>query len=120
MSISASVSFPKKLSTAQMNKYVDSTVYHMAKHTLDYTNNHIPNLTGSMKRDILGYGVKGSNKTYTLGYSSVRYTPYVWAYPQNTKWTNPASYSEWFMTVFKQNKQMILTQAVNQAKKVLK
>lgn len=119
MNIGVTITVPKSLSVNKLNEFVDKTVYNVAKHTLDYSNSHIPKLSGRMKSDILAYGVKGSNKTYTLGYSSVKYTPYVWAYPQNTNWTNPASYSKWFMTVFKQNKQKIINQATAQSRKVL-
>lgn len=121
MNIGVSVSIPKKLPVKQLDNFVDRTVYNTARITLDRTHSHIPRLTGNMERDIIGYGVRGSNKTYALGFSSANYAPIVWNYPQNrTNWTNPRSYSKWFITEFKNSKEQITHQAVNQALKVIK
>lgn len=120
MNINVTVTLPKKLPVKQLDSFVDRTVYNTARITLDRTQPHIPRLTGRMERDIIGYGVKGSNKTYALGFTSATYTPYVWKYPQNTKWTNPRSYAQWFVTEFKNSKERITHQAVNQAMKVIR
>ncbi len=120
MNIKIDVSMPKELPKKQLDNYVDKTVYHVARNTLDLTAIHIPYLSGDMKRDIMAYGVKGRNKVYTLGFLSAKYTPYVWDYPQNTNWTNPNSYAQWFVTEYKKDKDKINRQAVNQAMKGLK
>lgn len=121
MNISVSVSVPKGLPTKQLDYFIDRTVHNIAKITLDRTQPHVPYRSGNMFRDIMSRGVKGYNKTYTLGYNQARYTPYVWAMPQTpTNWTNKRTYAKWFMTEFKRANQSITSQAVNQSLKVLK
>lgn len=121
MNINVNVSVPKQLPTKQLNNFVDRTVYNIARTTLDETAPHIPRLSGNMERDIFGYGVRGNNKTYSLGFITANYAPIVWNYPQNkTNWTNPMSYSKWFITDFKNNKEKITRQSVSQALKVIK
>ena len=120
MNIKVSIEVPQKLPIKQLDSYIDNTVHNIARITMDRTQPHVPYRTGHMLRDIMARGVKGSNKTYTLGYNSAKYTPYVWAMPQGTNWTNPRSYAQWFMTEFKNHKEIITLQAVNQAKAVMK
>ena len=121
MNIKVSVSIPKEMPVKQLDNFIDKTVYNTARITLDRTAPHIPRLSGDMERAIAGYGVRGHNKSYDLGYTSTNYAPIVWDYPQNTtNWTNPLSYSKWFITEFKNSKDKITRQAVNQAMKVVK
>ena len=121
MSVSVSITIPRKLPIKQLDNYIDRTVYNIARITLDRTAPHIPRLSGDMERAIAGYGVKGHNKSYALGFTSTNYAPIVWNYPQSTThWTNPRSYSKWFLTEFKNSKEQITNQAVNQAMKVIK
>ena len=118
--LTVDITVPKPLPVKEMDAFMDKAVYEMARITLDRTQPHVPRLTGDMERDIYGYGVKGGNKTYSLGFTSVKYTPYVWAMTKNTNWTNKQSYPQWFITEFLNSKEKIVTQAVNQAKAVLK
>lgn len=118
--LTVDITVPKPLPVKEMDAFMDKAVYHMARQTLDRTNPHVPYRSGDMKRDIYSYAVQGGNKTYTLGYNSVRYTPYVWAMTSSTNWTNKQSYPQWFITEFLNNKEKIVSQAVSQAKAVLR
>lgn len=120
MNIGVSVSVPKKLPIAQLNQFVDKTVYNEAAITLERTEPHVPRLSGHMIGDIMARGVRGNNKVYTLGVMMTPYAKYVWEYPQNTNWTNPHSYAKWFMTEFRNSKEKIVSQAVSRAKQVIK
>ena len=120
MNINVSVSVPKKLPVRQLNQFIDRTVYNTAVITLERTEPHIPRLSGHMVGDTLARGVKGFNKSYTLGTDSTPYSSIVWNYPQNTNWTNKKSYSQWFMTEFRNSKEKIISQAVERALKVIR
>ena len=121
--IKIDVEIIKDLPVDELNAYIDNTVYNIARVTLDFTGPHIPNSIvpphgGTMERAIASYGVKGSNKEYTLGDNVTDYSQTVWNYPQNgTNWTNPRSYSKWFITEFKNQKDVIVNKAVTSAKK---
>lgn len=116
--IKIDVEIIKDLPVDELNAYIDNTVYNIARVTLDFTGPHIPHLSGDMERAIASYGVQGSNKEYTLGDNITNYSQIVWNYPQNrTNWTNPRSYSKWFITEFKNQKDVIVNRAVTSAKK---
>lgn len=116
--IKIDVEIIKDLPVDELNAYIDNTVYNIARVTLDFTGPHIPHLSGDMERAIASYGVQGSNKEYTLGDNITDYSQIVWNYPQNkTNWTNPRSYSKWFITEFKNQKDVIVNRAVTSAKK---
>lgn len=116
--IKIDVEIIKDLPVDELNAYIDNTVYNIARVTLDFTGPHIPHLSGDMERAIASYGVQGSNKEYTLGDNITDYSQTVWNYPQNgTNWTNPRSYSKWFITEFKNQKDVIVNRAVTSAKK---
>jgi len=116
--IKVEVEMLKDLPIKELDRYIDYTVYNIARITLDYTAPHIPYLSGDMEHAIASYGVRGSNKEYTLGDNTTDYSLYVWNYPQSsTNWTNPRSYSKWFITEFKNRKELIVQNAVNNAKR---
>jgi hypothetical protein len=118
--VKVEVEMLKDLPIKELDRYIDYTVYNIARTTLDYTAPHIPYLSGNMERAIASYGVRGSNKEYTLGDNITDYSLYVWNYPQSsTNWTNPRSYSKWFITEFKNRKELIVQNAVNNAKRGL-
>ena len=120
MNISVKISVPKGLPTKQLYQFTDRTVYNIAKITLDRTKDHIPRLTGNMGQDEYSRGVKGADRTYTLGNNKYYYAKYVWNMPKGTHWTNSKSYPQWFITEFKNEKEKIVNQAVYQARMVLK
>lgn len=120
MNIKVNVEIPKQLPINQLNKYIDYTVYNIARITLDFTNSQqrFPRLTGELRRSAIAEGVvRDKEKTYHLGASGVDYAPDVWEYPQSTNWTNPSTYAQWYMTEFKKEKHLITSLAVSNSKR---
>lgn len=118
-----SITIPKELPLKELDKFMDLTVYNIARMTLDFTNSKhkFPYLTGELNRASMAEGVVGEgNKTYHLGAVGVDYAQYVWEYPQNTNWTNPNTYAQWYMTEFKNDKEVIVSQSVNNALRKVK
>lgn len=123
MNIKVSVEIPKNLPIRELDRYIDYTVYNMARITLDYTNSRqrFPYLTGELNRAAMAEGVVAEGgKSYHLGASGVDYAPDVWDYPQSTNWTNPSTYAQWYMTEFKNEKEFIVKKAVENAKRGFK
>lgn len=121
--ISVKVEMPKELPVKELAQYCDDVVFNVARATLDFTNSkgHFPYLTGELNRASMAEGVvKESYATYHVGASGVSYAPAVWGYPQNTNWTNPNTYAQWFITEFKNDKELIMYQAVSRANSKLK
>lgn len=123
MNIKVNVEIPRNLPIRELDRYIDYTVYNMARITLDFTNSRqrFPYLTGELNRASMAEGVvaKGG-KSYHLGASGVDYAPDVWEYPQKTNWTNPNTYAQWYMTEFKNEKEFIVKTAVENAKRGFK
>lgn len=108
----------KDIPTDKINKYVDLTVYGMARNTLDYTlaDSRFPFKTGNLQNRSMAQGAKKESKnTYVLGAEGVDYAEYVWEFPQNINWTNPDTYAQWYITEFKDKKELIIHNAVNNA-----
>lgn len=121
--ISVKIEMPKELPVKELTQYCDDVVFNVARATLDFTNTreHFPHLTGDLQNASMAEGVvKESYATYHVGAEGVDYAPYVWNYPQNTNWTNPNTYAQWFITEFKNDKELIMYQAVSRAKSKLK
>ena len=113
----------KPLDTKAIDNYMDKCVMGIARATLDFTNtgHHFPYLTGELNRASMAEGViKEADKTYHLGARGVDYAPKVWNYPQSTHWTNPQTYSKWFMTEYQRDENVIVESAIKQAKGTLK
>lgn len=103
----------KELPEKQIRGFENEVVYRTARMTLDFTIPHIPYRTGDLNKSSLAFGVQGQDKVYSLG-AGVDYAKYVWNYDQNnTNWTNPRSYSRWFQTEFRNQKETILNNAVS-------
>lgn len=120
MNIKVNVEIPRNLPIRELDRYIDYTVYNMARITLDYTNSRqrFPYLTGELNRAAMAEGVVAEGgKSYHLGASGVDYAPDVWDYPQSTNWTNPSTYAQWYMTEFKNEKELIVKRAVENAKR---
>lgn len=119
--INVKVETPKELPVKELNQYIDDVVFNTARITLDLTNSkgHFPYLTGELNRAAMAEGVRTlGNKTYGLGADGVEYAPAVWKYPQKgTNWTNPETYAQWYMTEFKNDKELIMSRAIESAKK---
>ena len=118
-----SVSIPKKLPVEKIDKFIDKTVYAIARNTLDYTNSkkHFPYLTGELNRASMAEGVRSNkSKTYYIGANGVDYAPAVWKYPQSTNWTNPETYAQWYVKEFKYEKDKIVKNAIAAALRSVK
>lgn len=123
MNINVKVEIPRELPVKELNHYADSVVHNVARITLDFTNSkqRFPYLTGELNRASMAEGVvKESDKTYYLGAQGVDYAPTVWEYPQRTNWTNPNTYAQWYVTEYKNEKELINSLAVNEAMKGLR
>jgi hypothetical protein len=123
MNIKVNVEIPRNLPIRELDRYIDYTVYNMARITLDFTNSkqRFPYLTGELNRAAMAEGVVAEGgKSYHLGASGVDYAPDVWDYPQSTNWTNPSTYAQWYMTEFKNEKELIVKRAVENAKRGFK
>ena len=113
----------KPLDVKSINDYMDKCVFGIARATLDFTNtgHHFPYLTGELNRASMSEGViKEGFGTYHLGARGVDYAPKVWNYSQSTNWTNPSTYTQWYMTEFNKDKNVIVESAIKQAKGTLK
>lgn len=116
-SMQIDVSWIKELPVKEIKGFENEVVYTTARNTLDFTIPHIPYLTGKLRNTSLAFGVKGQNMVYSLG-AEVPYAKYVWNYDQDTtNWTNPRSYSKWFYTEFRNQKETILNNAVRNSYK---
>lgn len=123
MNIKVNVEIPRNLPIRELDRYIDYTVYNIARITLDFTNSkqRFPYLTGELNRASMAEGVVAEGgKNYHLGASGVDYAPDVWEYPQSTNWTNPSTYAQWYMTEFKNEKELIVKRAVENAKRGFK
>lgn len=98
---------------SNLKSFEDEVVYRVARITLDFTIPHIPYRTGDLNKSSLAFGVQGQDMVYSLG-AEVPYAEYVWNMDQDTtNWTNPRSYSRWFLTEFRNQKETILGNAVS-------
>ena len=124
MNIKVEIDIPRQLPIRELDNYIDDVVFNTARITLDFTNSkqRFPYLSGDLNRASMAEGVvSDGNKTYHLGASGVDYAPIVWEYPQKgTHWTNPETYAQWYMTEFKNEKELIMQRAVENAKKGIK
>lgn len=111
------IKFIKPIPKEQIDRFMDRTVHNIARKTLDSSVLHVPRLTGNMSIDLLDRGVVGGNAEYSLGYtSSADYAPFVYRM-SGVRWNNVLSYSQWFHTYFKYNKEWIVTNSVVRALK---
>ena len=120
MNVEVEIKMLENLPTEKIDKYVDLVVYGVARNTLDYTmaENRFPYKTGNLQRSSMAQEIRQEqNGTYCLDVPvGAEYAMYVWNMPQETtNWTNPDSYSEWFLTTFQNKKEVITQQAVSTA-----
>ena len=123
--ISVKMTYPKDIAKDKLDKYEDMVIKGVARITLDYTNskNRFPRLTGALQEASVAGGVKQiAPKVYGLGTDgSVDYAKYVWGFPQKgTHWTNPQTYTKWYATEFKNEHELIMRQAINNAHRNIK
>ena len=103
----------KPLDKKSITRFMDFTVHEAASTTLNMTTGHFPVRTGDLMRGSYAFGVKGANATYGLG-TTVNYGVYVWNM-EGVNWTNPSTLPKWYKTVFDNNKETIMFQAVTKA-----
>lgn len=118
--IGIQVEMVKELPAKELAQYCDDVVFNVARATLDFTNTgeHFPHLTGELQNASMAEGVvKESYATYHVGAEGVDYAPYVWKMSQDVHWTNPNTYAQWYVTQFKEKKELIIDKAVSMAKK---
>ena len=105
----------KDIPKQDIQRFEDTTIYNIARETLNMTAGFFPRLTGDLERGSYAMGVVGSNKSYGIG-STVDYAKYVWEYPQNTNWTNSATLAQWYYTKFIVYKEQIINHATKGAR----
>lgn len=118
--IGIQVEMVKELPAKELAQYCDDVVFNVARATLDFTNTgeHFPHLTGDLQNASMAEGVvKESYATYHVGAEGVNYAPAVWKMSQDVHWTNPNTYAQWYVTQFKEKKELIIDKAVSMAKK---
>jgi hypothetical protein len=116
--INVEVQIIKDIPEDKIKDYVDLTIFGIARGVLDYTlsDNRFPQLTGNLMRSAMAEGVKKeSENTYYVGAEGADYATYVWGMPQNTNWTNPDTYAQWYEKVYKEKVNIITQQAVDNA-----
>lgn len=113
------VTIIKDIPKNKINEFADKTVHLMARETIDRTTGFYPRLTGDLERGSFAMGaVPLGEKAYGIG-STVDYVGYVWAKPQNTNWTNPATLAQWYLTVFANHAEQIANSAVSKTRSIL-
>lgn len=120
MNISVDIDFPKDLVINEIDTYTDNLIYNVARITFDFTidKKRVPYLSGNLQKATEGYGVEGGNKEYYLGVDdTVDYAQYVWDMPQKTHWTRKTTYAKWFKTEYKNEKELIMQKATENAKR---
>lgn len=119
MNVNVDVEIIEDLPVDKINKYIDLVVYGVARNTLDYTasENRFPYLTGNLQESAIAEGVRQeSDKVYYLGAEGADYAVYVWDMPQETtNWTNTDTYSKWYVTTYKNKKEIITQLALDNA-----
>jgi len=121
MNISVKVEIPRELPVRELDNYIDLTVHNIARVTLDFTNSkkRFPYLSGDLNEASMSQGVtKDGKNSYWLGADeTVDYANIVWDYPKGTHWTNSDTYEQWYLTEYKNEKELITSIAVQNAKK---
>lgn len=107
---------PDKQTEKTLTSVGDKVSYAIARMTLDYTLPHIPmskrkRTSGQLRRSTSVYGVRGSNKNYTIG-SVTSYAKYVYAM-RNVNWTTPNTFGNWFHQIYKEKQNLMLKDAMN-------
>lgn len=98
----------------------DKITYTVARITLDKTVNYIPFKSGKMRGTstaggVRGEGVYGSENNYYIG-SFTTYARYVWNMDSGTHWSEPGTFGKWYETIWKQQKNSIMKQAIEENK----
>lgn len=123
MSLSIDVKVLKGIPTKNIQSYMDTAVFSVARTTLDFTNAgmHFPYLTGALNIASMSEGVvQNAPCEYSLGAAGVDYAPIVYEFGNGTNWTNPSTYEHWYEKEYEIDKNVILQTAIKQAEGELK
>ena len=115
MSLSIDVKVLKGIPTKNIQSYMDTAVFSVARTTLDFTNAgmHFPYLTGALNMASMSEGVvQNAPCEYSLGAAGVDYAPIVYEFGNGTNWTNPSTYPQWYVTEFNQDRNVIMQNAI--------
>lgn len=118
MNIDVEVEIIEDIPVAKIKEYMDLVVFGVARGTIDYTlsDNRFPYLTGNLQRSSMAEGVRKEGQySYYVGAEGADYAEYVWEFPQNVNWTNPDTYAKWYVTEYKEKKELITQNAINNA-----
>ena len=112
---------PNKKTEKILLELPDDTAYAIARITLDFSMKKVPMsrgkaTSGQLRRSTMAYGVRGSNKNYSIG-SATSYAKYVYNMPDGTHWTTPGTSQKWFHRMFKRHQATIIKTAISQTKK---
>jgi hypothetical protein len=107
----------KPLPEKQINTFEDRVVYNSAVYTREFTKGTraYPRLSGELERQEIASPIVGSSKSYGLT-AGVKYAGYVWNM-KNVNWTNPNTKPKWYYSVFVNNSQKIIVQAISSSLK---
>lgn len=96
----------------------DTVMYTIARITLDTSYVHIPLSNklnaGKLRQSSMSAGVRGSNGEYYIG-SYTDYANYVWNMGDNTNWTTPGTFGQWYDRVFKEHGTEIIDTAIQRS-----
>lgn len=105
----------------KMEMFEDKVVYSLARSTLDMTSGHFPRLTGDLEIGSKSVDVMGGKKVYGLGFSpETEYATYVYDMGEDTNWTNPKTWAQWYHTSYANNQEKIIANAILMASKELR
>ena len=118
MNVDVDIKVIEDIPVEKIEEYMDLVVFGVARGTLDYTlrDNRFPYLTGNLQISSMAEGVRKEGQcSYYIGAEGADYAEYVWEFPQNVNWTNPDTYSQWYVTEYKEKKELITQNAINNA-----
>lgn len=123
MNLDINVNILNDIPVEIIHEYMDKITFGIARATLDFTNTgqHFPYLSGALNEASMAEGVlQNGYCDYSLGAAGVDYAPKVWEYGENTNWTNPSTYPQWYLTVFEKDKNVIVPSVIKQVEGELK
>ena len=122
--VSIEIEIVKDLPIDEIKKYADLVVLGVARQTKDYTasDNRYPYRTGNLQISSMAQEVrKEQDYVYCLDVpGGADYAHYVWNMPQESNWTNPNTYAQWYDKVYNEKKEIITQQAIDNALRSIK
>ena len=113
----------KPLNVDGIDNFMDGIVYGATRITKDFTNseNRFPRRTGNLQITSMAQPIRKSGKySYSLDVPyGVEYAGFVWQM-KDVHWTNENTYPQWYETMFRNKKELIISSAINQSKGWLK